>query len=170
MKHTRPYTCSEPKCKIKGFGSNADLRRHLREIHHKDEKGSLIKLHLCPEVTCSRHRRGFARQWNMQEHYKRIHHGSLDMLAAPLGTPASSSSEPDESPSSPTPDDRSIASAPASTSSRSLALLSEARILNGGLCEGLRAALLAMKAKRQSMDDQISRFEKAIEDIESLEG
>ncbi|MCJ1357718.1 MAG: hypothetical protein MMC33_007714 [Icmadophila ericetorum] len=72
-KHKRPFSCPNKDCKVKPFGDKAGLQRHRREVHHQDDDGKPTPKYRCPEPNCKRHRRGFARQWNMYEHRRRIH-------------------------------------------------------------------------------------------------
>lgn len=75
-KHTRPFACPEQDCHVKSFSDKAGLQRHCREVHGHDENGLSVQRYRCPEKNCKRNRRGFSRQSNMIEHYRKIHGGS----------------------------------------------------------------------------------------------
>ena len=72
-RHSRPHACDEHGCKVKPFGNKHDLVRHRREVHHQDNEGKQPQKYYCPKSSCSRSRRGFARQWNMLEHRRKVH-------------------------------------------------------------------------------------------------
>ena len=72
-KHKRPYACSETGCKVKPFGDKGGLQRHRSELHNIDDDGKRSKKFTCPETSCKRNRRGFARRSNMLEHHRRVH-------------------------------------------------------------------------------------------------
>ncbi|MCJ1442216.1 MAG: hypothetical protein MMC23_002709 [Stictis urceolatum] len=60
------------------FASKADMVRHRREVHNFDEAtGGPSPDHRCPVSVCKRHRRGFARLWNMQQHVRKMHGESV---------------------------------------------------------------------------------------------
>lgn len=71
--HTRPFACNESGCTSRPFGDKAGLVRHGREVHGKSNRGQPAQTFACPEVNCKRHHRGFAREYNMLEHHRRIH-------------------------------------------------------------------------------------------------
>lgn len=76
LRHTRPFACPEQDCHVMSFGDKAGLQRHCREVHGHDENGFPVPRYRCPKRNCKRNRRGFPRQSNMIEHYRRIHSGS----------------------------------------------------------------------------------------------
>jgi len=72
-KHARSFACTELACTVKPFGDNAGLLRHRREVHGKQGHGKPSQEYRCPNSTCKRHLRGFARRSNLVEHGRRIH-------------------------------------------------------------------------------------------------
>ena len=72
-KPARKFACESPACIIKPFSSKADLLRHQREVHRRDEDGRCLDVFPCPVKLCKRNTRGFARQWNLHEHCRRVH-------------------------------------------------------------------------------------------------
>lgn len=72
-KTLRPFKCSEDNCNIRPFGDQAGLIRHRREVHQLDSNGKPVYKFTCPETGCPRHKRGFGRQWNMVQHFRRRH-------------------------------------------------------------------------------------------------
>ncbi|KAM3075380.1 hypothetical protein ACMFMF_006055 [Clarireedia jacksonii] len=65
-RHTRPFTCNNEDCAHLKFADKGGLSRHQREVH-----GSMT--YSCPVTTCRRHKRGFPRKWNLQEHQRKLH-------------------------------------------------------------------------------------------------
>jgi hypothetical protein len=65
-KHERPYKCLEKSCHNRTFPDKGGLRRHQRSVHGKP-------LFVCPVTSCERHKKGFARKDNLNEHWKRVH-------------------------------------------------------------------------------------------------
>ena len=51
--------------------------RHLREVHGQYIQGQAPQTFMCPEPNCKRHHRGFTREYNMLEHHRRQHEGSV---------------------------------------------------------------------------------------------
>ena len=77
-KHTRPFACTEKACTVKPFGDKAGLLRHRREVHGTQGHVRLSQAYNCPNPTCKRNRRGFARRSNMIEHCRRVHEMCID--------------------------------------------------------------------------------------------
>ena len=72
-KHTRPYACKEACCNVKPFGDKAGLIRHSREVHGAQAEGGAAPDFRCSVAGCKRGRKGFSRQWNLDQHYRRMH-------------------------------------------------------------------------------------------------
>jgi hypothetical protein len=70
--HTKPYICLEPGCNGLAFGDKARLQRHGREKH------SIVSFR-CPVTTCHRHRKPFARKYNLNSHIKNRHRERLNL-------------------------------------------------------------------------------------------
>lgn len=62
----RPHLCKESSCKHRQFADKAGLQRHSREAHGSEA-------HCCPITSCTRHRKGFPRKYNLLKHQKRCH-------------------------------------------------------------------------------------------------
>ena len=141
-------------CCARPFVSKADMLRHRREVHGKNENG-LLDSYPCPVAACKRSERGFRRQWNMLEHVKRLHPtitspgsattshiGDLDYMASPVLSSARSSV------------------------SRPLSSLEEPDIL----CHGLRQKMAALEAERRDTlcryDEKIKALSEAIRAIQ----
>jgi hypothetical protein len=77
-KHTRPYKCPLPGCKVGAFTNARDLRRHRREVHTSPA-------FTCPVVICKRYRRGSGRKDNLVQHLKRML-GEDDVIQSALTT------------------------------------------------------------------------------------
>jgi len=60
-RHTRPYSCQEPKCHGRDFGDKAGLQRHEKEKHGSEK-------FCCPVRACPRSVRGFGRKRNLDLH------------------------------------------------------------------------------------------------------
>jgi hypothetical protein len=85
-KHTRPYICSNAACNGADFGDKAGLQRHEKERHGP------IKF-FCPVASCSRHRRGFPRKWNLDSHIA-ARHEELGAKGAKSATAVENSQSP----------------------------------------------------------------------------
>jgi hypothetical protein len=57
------------------FRHKSDYHRHSREVHN--ERADLMSNNRCPHTGCERSRQGFARRWNLRDHYRRCHGGEL---------------------------------------------------------------------------------------------
>ncbi|KAK8121506.1 hypothetical protein PG999_005626, partial [Apiospora kogelbergensis] len=76
--HLKPYRCKVDSCQNVRFSSTGCLLRHEREAHavhgHRD------KPYACTYEGCSRAvpKNGFTRNWNLQDHMRRVHkdHGA----------------------------------------------------------------------------------------------
>jgi hypothetical protein len=91
--------CTENGCQNRSFADRAGLYRHQREVHRLDIRGNPARTFLCPEKNCSRHRKGFGRQWNMEQHYRRRHLNKCASFSAArysLSPAADDSEESDE--------------------------------------------------------------------------
>jgi hypothetical protein len=69
-KHTRPYSCQDPKCNGRSFGDKAGLQRHEKEKHSSEK-------FCCPVRPCPRSVRGFGRKRNLDLHISRRHRGQM---------------------------------------------------------------------------------------------
>ena len=54
--------------------------RHLREVHGQQSQGQTPQTFKCPEPNCKRHHRGFAREYNMLEHHRRLHGENAEQI------------------------------------------------------------------------------------------
>ena len=50
--------------------------RHQREVHAQESKRKPVQTYRCPELSCKRHHKTFARLANLTAHYRRIHQDS----------------------------------------------------------------------------------------------
>jgi len=67
--------CDKLECSRRTFSDRASLLRHQREVHRISSSSSKLPppSYPCPVRGCRRHDNAFARQWNLQEHMKRVH-------------------------------------------------------------------------------------------------
>lgn len=81
-KHDRPYKCPSDGCeKLPGFTYSGGLLRHQREVHNLH--GGPRKQLNCPHVNCKRFSgKGFSRQENLNEHLRRVHTDSNELIHA----------------------------------------------------------------------------------------
>lgn len=79
-KHDRPYKCPADGCeKLPGFTYSGGLLRHQREVHNLH--GGPRKQLNCPHPNCKRFSgKGFSRQENLNEHLRRVHTDTGDMV------------------------------------------------------------------------------------------
>jgi len=71
----RPHRCPIPGCKARPFSNQGDLKRHKRSVHGRPQL-------VCPEFSCPRHLRGFARKDNLNQHLSRCHSQAHKVKAA----------------------------------------------------------------------------------------
>ncbi|KAH0553433.1 hypothetical protein GP486_006496, partial [Trichoglossum hirsutum] len=98
-KHKRPHKCDYPGCTTPPFGDKSTLIRHRREVHDSRNDGRSAGEYCCPAPSCERQYRGFARRWNLLEHWRRMHEpgGRPDnhaAVAAQMPTPPASLASP----------------------------------------------------------------------------
>ena len=169
-KPVRNFSCESSTCNIKPFGSKADLLRHQREVHRRDEDGRSLDFYPCPVHLCKRNTRGFARQWNLNEHCRRVH--GLPSASPPREDPETTDSDSLSvshwirglSTSPPNPMDvASWETLPLMKLGRSPSLI----------CRDLRAELFSLQSHREDLlrifNAGISSLEKAIEALEKEE-
>ncbi|MCJ1383249.1 hypothetical protein MMC17_006887 [Xylographa soralifera] len=92
-KHTRPFQCEVHSCHVRPFGDRAGLLRHTREVHKLDGQGKATSKYICPEPSCTRHKKGFARQWNMAQHFRRAHTDGSEVSARQVKSSSPEASE-----------------------------------------------------------------------------
>jgi hypothetical protein len=61
-------------------------------------RSELQRAFICPIAGCQRHRKGFTRKWNLNEHVRRCH--GLEYLGSYAGEAEISASEPEKEPES----------------------------------------------------------------------
>ncbi|KAH0566017.1 hypothetical protein GP486_000589 [Trichoglossum hirsutum] len=151
-KHKRPHKCNYPNCITPSFGDKSGLLRHQREVHSSRKRGHDLRRYFCPELTCERHKRGFKRRWNLQEHQRRMHKEIREKATSLLSSPVSLGLA-----------DMSIPTTPNS--------VAETRNEDGGDEEGeyagLQAKLRVMKAERARLDSDIRVLQKALDIVEA---
>ena len=60
-------------CTVRPFGDKAGLLRHGREVHGVQTHGGPAPDFRCSVAGCKRGHQGFSRQWNLNQHYRRVH-------------------------------------------------------------------------------------------------
>lgn len=153
-KHTRPFACPEQDCHVKSFSDKAGLQRHCREVHGHDENGLSVQRYRCPEKNCKRNRRGFSRQSNMIEHYRKIHGGSSSkadtvLSSGDLADPSDLAEIPENTMAKYTGSLVPDCSAPSPPEN----ILGTA--LEGGLRQHLEAELRKLRQKKNSVNAQL---------------
>ena len=151
----KAFRCLDRNCDTKPFGSRSDLKRHQREVHHRDEDGNPCLLLPCPVFRCERHEKGFPRRWNLEDHVRRMH---PDYKSQTLFNEPSSIDEFREI------DDRPHrrGSPDSSYSSDSTSTEGSSHGSRDSSCEGLRMALSILEKQREKMDQEISRMRSSI--------
>ena len=167
FKAARTFACEGLNCNIRPFSSKADLLRHQREVHRRDELGRWMEVYRCPVQSCQRSTRGFARLWNLNEHCRRVH--SLSSTTSSRDKPVACDSE-----------SRSIAKWTRSVGVFSQDLpdvipsgkfpLMQSEKFSDFILEDLRAHLYALQSHRDSIvydfNSGISAIQKVIEGLE----
>jgi len=69
-----PHICYEPECGGKSFNRSADLDRHMKNIHTKEEEKKGYK---CDYKKCPRHNKHFFRQDHFRDHLRDQHKEDL---------------------------------------------------------------------------------------------
>ncbi|MCJ1404016.1 hypothetical protein MMC11_007240, partial [Xylographa trunciseda] len=151
-KHTRPFRCMVHNCHVRPFSDRAGLLRHTREVHKLDKQGEITSKYTCPESGCKRHKRGFARQWNMVQHFRRAH---TDGNECPGRRVRSSSPEASE--------DMDIDSAGVEISATDTPQQSTE------VCDGLRSKLARLRQEKSRVEMEIVAVQKVIEVFERPE-
>ncbi|MCJ1400028.1 hypothetical protein MMC11_003231 [Xylographa trunciseda] len=85
------YSCPQPGCIIRS-GTKGDLQRHLQERHKQGKNGQPAMLYLCKYKECNRSLDGFARSWNLTQHYARVHSHAEGFVTATQSQNGSNSS------------------------------------------------------------------------------
>jgi len=143
--------CTETGCQNRSFVDRAGLHRHQREVHRLDIRGNPAQMFLCPEKNCSRHRKGFARQWNMEQHHRRRHTNvrfNFGETRQSLSTTAEDSEELDGNP------DLTVS-------------VGKSKKDNLNIREELHARLNQLQGKKKRLDDEMDALQKVISQFES---
>ena len=155
----RVFPCLELSCDVKPFGSRSDLKRHQREVHHRDEDGNSCLPLPCPIELCERHGKAFQRRWNLQEHLRRVH---PDYKPQTLFDEPSSIEEWREMDDRP----RRRGSPDSTYSSDSVSTEDSRHGSRDSSCAGLRITLSILEKQRQQlvkkMDQEISKVKFSI--------
>ncbi|MCJ1243669.1 hypothetical protein MMC30_000866 [Trapelia coarctata] len=148
-KPSRPFKCNEHKCTTQPFRDQAGLLRHRREVHKVDPQGKTVRKFPCPETGCARHKRGFGRQWNMVQHFRRRPIGKSTASPNVRLTPAMSEGSDDSDGEEDVIPSKSTA---------------------GGspvdVCEKLRAKLVRLEQERDRIGMEVEAVRKVIEVFE----
>jgi Zinc finger, C2H2 type len=161
-KTSKPFTCE--KC-FRSFGSKADLRRHTREIHQ--ERGVLESNNRCPEVSCERHRKGFARHWNLRDHIRRRHRDEFkevintsNIIQERMNLDAAETSDESESSGgSPEPQ----------TDIGLITAQTELEKTPNDIRQHIQGAISALRAQRKEIDSQIDNYEHQLDWLDHQE-
>lgn len=153
--HTRPFDCN--LCSVRSFGDKGGLNRHRREFHGQDPEGRPIEYYPCPHNQCRRHKRGFARKWNLTQHLRRCPHGDSGQASV-----AASDSDSSQSPPADSPLDSSIF-----RDESSPRIVSQSEESLQSLCQGLQDKVTEWKVERARLDEERKRLD---EEVEKLDG
>lgn len=142
--------CTEIGCQNRSFADRAGLHRHQREIHRLDIRGNPARTFLCPDKNCTRHRKGFARQWNMEQHHRRRHPNarvSLGETHQPLSLSA---------------DDNEVLNG-----DRDLPMsVDTSKKDNSNICKELHDRLNQLLYKKEHIDEEVDALRKVISQFE----
>ena len=144
VKHTRPFQCQFQSCHVRPFGDRAGLLRHTREVHKLDSRGGPTRKYNCPEPSCTRHTKGFGRQWNMAQHFRRAHTDGSELAARQVR-----SSSPETSDAV---DSIGVITNALDTSEKS-----------SGVCESLRSKLARLQQEKDRVVAEMVAVQKVIE-------
>jgi hypothetical protein len=145
--------CAEHECRNQYFADKAGLHRHQREVHKLDIRGNPARTFLCPEKNCSRHRKGFGRQWNMDQHYRRRHLNKSVSLGAAGQSISPTAEDSDDSEDS---DENAYITAHVDASKKA----------NLKVTQGLYARLDQLRREKMKIDEDMDALRKVIKQFE----